>query len=162
MLKNPLGTQSRVHFKTGEQLFSQDKDPALVCSTNFQKKTLKSVQRKELLSLARFKAGHKNCCSDLCGMTFMPGCWHKLASTTSTCSAITRTSWNYLHGIDGCQQTHSSSTWEPKHQKNDQKNLSVYYDLDWPSEQTKTLQETRTYGITLPSMANSHDKHFWR
>lgn len=41
MLKNPLDTQSRVHFKTGEHLFSQDKDSASVCSTNFLKKTLK-------------------------------------------------------------------------------------------------------------------------
>lgn len=162
MLKNPLDTQSRVHLKTGEHLFSQDKDSALVHSTNFQKKTLESVQRKELLSLAIFKAGHKNCCSDLCGMTFMPGCWHTLASTRSICSVIKRTSWNYLHGLDGCQQTHSSSTWEPKHQRNDQRNLSVCCNSDWPSEQTKTLQETRTYGVTLPSMANSHGKHFWR
>lgn len=162
MLKNPLDTQSRVHFKTGEHLFSQDKDSASVCRTNLQKKTWKSVQRKDLLSLAIFKAGHKNCCSDLCGMTFMPGCWHTLASTTSMCSAITRTSRNYLHGLDGCQQTHSSSTWEPKHHKNDQRNLCVCCSLDWPSEQTKTPQGTRTYGITLPSMANSHSKHFWR
>lgn len=70
MLKNPLDTQSRVHFKAGEHLFSQDKASALVCSTNLQKKTWKSLQRKDLLSLAIFKAGHKNCCSDLCGMTF--------------------------------------------------------------------------------------------
>lgn len=158
MLKNPLDTQSRVHFKTGEHLFSQDKDSALVCSSNFQKKTLESLQRKEFLSLAIFKAAALTSV----GWLSCQAVDTLLASTRNVCSVVTRTSRNYLHGLDGCQQTHSSSTWEPKHQKNDQRNLSVCCNTDWPSEQTKTLQETRTYGVTLPSMANSHSKHFWR
>lgn len=164
MLKNPLATQSRVHFRKGKHLFSHDKASALLCRTNFQNQLWRVYKGKKSLSLTRLKASHKpsNCCSNLCELTFMPDCRHTLPPITSTCSAITRTGWDYLHSVDRCQQTHTNSTWDPKHQKNDQRNLSVYYKLDLPQVQTKTLEEIWTYGITLPSMANSHGKHFWR
>lgn len=132
MLKNPLDTQSRVHFKRGKHLFSHDKASALLCRTNFQNQLWRAYKERKQLSLTRLKARHKpnNCRSNLCEMTFVPDCRHTLPSITSTCSAITRTSWDYLHSVDRCQQTHTDSTWDPKHQKNDQRNSSVYYKLD--------------------------------